>query len=255
MTAVKSYLESLAGVNHVEIDMEEYEVAVSYDPDMAGPRVYVGSYHTLRRKSAYMDVLVAIGTNTAYFYSVCTVIKASFSDGFEEQTSDALSNLTDLTPDTACLLTMGDDKNVISETEISTQLIQRNNNLRIFSGSKFPVDGIVIDGHGYVNESMITGEVVPVAKNPGDKVIGGTVNDNGCLLIKATHIGSETALSQIVQIFEAAQLARAPVQKLADRISRFFVPVYLERVTTKIAVALTELGNYNHVHQVNLKNQ
>ncbi|KVH96446.1 Cation-transporting P-type ATPase [Cynara cardunculus var. scolymus] len=140
------------------------------------------------------------------------------------KTSDALANLTDLTPDTACLLTMGDDKNVISETEISTQLIQRNDILRIFPSSKFPVDGIVIDGHGYVNESMITGEAVPVAKNPGDKVIGGTVNDNGCLLIKAIHIGSETAHSQIVQIFEAAQLARAPVQKLADRISRFFVP-------------------------------
>ncbi|XP_024983790.1 copper-transporting ATPase HMA4-like isoform X1 [Cynara cardunculus var. scolymus] len=348
MTAVKCSLESLAGVNHVEIDMEECKVAVSYDPDLTGPRsliffiqeagagsthyqaslyiperrhkiekdheiktyrsqflwsclfslplllfsmvlpmippygnwlsyklynmltvgmllrwilctpvqfiigkrFYVGSYHALRRKSANMDVLVALGTNAAYFYSVYTVIKASVSDGFEGQdffetstmlisfillgkylesiakgkTSDALAKLTDLAPDTACLLTMGDDKNVISETEISTQLIQRNDILKIFPGSKFPVDGIVIDGNGYVNESMITGEAIPIAKSPGDKVIGGTVNENGCLLIKATHIGSETALSQIVQIVEAAQLARAPVQKLADRISRFFVP-------------------------------
>ncbi|KVI11144.1 hypothetical protein Ccrd_010447 [Cynara cardunculus var. scolymus] len=196
-----------------------------------GKRFYVGSYHALRQKSANMDVLVALGTNAAYFYSVYTIIKASLSDGFEGQdffetstmlisfillgkylesiakgkTSDALAKLTDLAPDTACLLTMGDDKNVISETEISTQLIQRNDILKIFTGSKFPVDGIVIDGHGYVNESMITGEAIPVAKNPGHSY------------------WSETALSQIVQIVEVAQLARAPVQKLVDRISRFFV--------------------------------
>ncbi|KAL7617321.1 hypothetical protein Lser_V15G02536 [Lactuca serriola] len=215
-----------------------------------GKRFYVGSYHALRRKSANMDVLVALGTNAAYFYSVYTLIKALISDAFEGQdffetstmlisfillgkylesiakgkTSDALAKLTDLAPDTACLLTMDDSGNTISETEINSQLIQKNDILKIFPGAKFPVDGVVIDGHGYVNESMITGEAIPVAKSPGDRVIGGTVNENGCLLIKATHIGSETALSQIVQIVEAAQLARAPVQKLADQISRFFVP-------------------------------
>ncbi|KAI7733083.1 hypothetical protein M8C21_033488 [Ambrosia artemisiifolia] len=250
MNAIKGSLESLSGVNHVEIDMEECKVTVAYDPDLTGSRFYVGSYHALRRKSANMDVLVALGTNAAYFYSVYTVIKALISDAFEGQdffetstmlisfillgkylesiakgkTSDALAKLTDLAPDTACLLTMGDDGNVISETEISSQLIQKNDILKIFPGSKFPVDGVIIDGHGYVNESMITGEAIPVAKSPGDRVIGGTVNENGCLLIKVTHIGSETTLSQIVQIVEAAQLARAPVQKLADRISRFFVP-------------------------------
>ncbi|KAI3511746.1 hypothetical protein L1887_18903 [Cichorium endivia] len=215
-----------------------------------GKRFYVGSYHALRRKSANMDVLVALGTNAAYFYSVYTLIKALISDTFEGQdffetstmlisfillgkylesiakgkTSDALAKLTDLAPDTACLLTMDDSGNTVSETEINSQLIQKNDILKIFPGAKFPVDGVVIDGHGYVNESMITGEAIPVAKSPGDRVIGGTVNENGCLLIKATHIGSETALSQIVQIVEAAQLARAPVQKLADQISRFFVP-------------------------------
>ncbi|KAJ0793113.1 putative translocase [Helianthus annuus] len=344
MNMIKSSLESLNGVNHVEIDMEECKVTVGYDPDLTGSRsliqfiqeschyqaslyvperryeteknheiklyrnqflwsclfsvpllmfsmvlpmippygnwlnyklqnmltvgmvlrwilctpvqfiigkrFYVGSYHALRRKSANMDVLVALGTNAAYFYSVYTVIKALISDAFEGQdffetstmlisfillgkylesiakgkTSDALAKLTDLAPDTACLLTMDNNGNVISETEISSQLIQKNDVLKIFPGSKFPVDGVIIDGHGYVNESMITGEAIPIAKSTGDRVIGGTVNENGCLLIKVTHIGSETALSQIVQIVEAAQLARAPVQKLADRISRFFVP-------------------------------
>ncbi|XP_071690331.1 copper-transporting ATPase HMA4-like [Rutidosis leptorrhynchoides] len=348
MNAIKSSLESLSGVNHVDFDLEKCKVSVGYDPDFTGPRsliqfiqetgagsahyqaslymperrqeteknhemriyrnqflwscvfsvplllfsmvlpmmppygnwlmykihnmltvgmvlrwilctpvqfvigkrFYVGSYHALRRRSANMDVLVALGTNAAYFYSVYTVIKALISDAFEGQdffetstmlisfillgkylesiakgkTSDALAKLTGLAPDTACLLKMGDDGSIISETEINSQLIQKNDILKIFPGSKFPVDGIIIDGRGFVDESMITGEAIPVAKSVGDKVIGGTVNENGCLLIKVTHIGSETALSQIVQIVEAAQLARAPVQKLADKISRFFVP-------------------------------
>ncbi|KAF3452556.1 hypothetical protein FNV43_RR02989 [Rhamnella rubrinervis] len=223
-----------------------------------GRRFYVGSYHTLRRRSANMDVLIALGTNAAYFYSVYVVIKALTSKTFEGQvffetsamlisfillgkylevvakgkTSDALAKLTDLAPDTAYLLTLDADGNVISEVEISTQLIQRNDIIKIIPGAKVPVDGIVIDGQSHVNESMITGEARPIAKRTGDKVIGGTMNENGCLLVKATHVGSETALSQIVQLVEAAQLARAPVQKLADQISRFFVP-------TVVAVAFT----------------
>lgn len=238
-----------------------------------------------------MDVLVALGTNAAYFYSVYIVLKDMTSDSFEGQdffetsamlisfillgkylevvakgkTSAALEKLTDLAPDTAFLLSLDGDENVISEMEISTQLIQRNDVIKIVPGAKVPVDGIVIRGQSHVNESMITGEARPVSKRPGDKVqffcssfslppcstfpkfsttlyllscmsmhlsfnvlykqvIGGTVNENGCLLIKATHVGSETALSQIVQLVEAAQLARAPVQKLADQISKFFVP-------------------------------
>ncbi|XP_071712123.1 copper-transporting ATPase HMA4-like [Rutidosis leptorrhynchoides] len=360
MIAIKQSLESMNGVNHVEIDLKEAKVIVTYDLDLTGPRsiisfiqdsctesthfrvslyvpekqrdtdrnheiktyrnqffwsclfsipvfifsmalpmippygnwlgykihnmltigmvlrwvlctpvqfiigrrFYVGSYHALKRRSANMDVLVALGTNAAYFYSVYTVIKALLSDKFEGQdffetstmlvsfillgkylesmakgkTSDALAKLVDLAPDTACLLTINDEGTILSETEINTQLIERNDILKIFPGSKFPVDGIVVNGQGYVNESMITGEATPVAKSVDDRVIGGTVNENGCLLIKATHVGSETALSQIVQIVEAAQLARAPVQKLADQISKFFVPAVV------VAAVVTWLG-------------
>ncbi|XP_057995231.1 copper-transporting ATPase HMA4 isoform X3 [Hevea brasiliensis] len=229
---------------------------------MVGRRFYVGSYHALRRKSANMDVLVALGTNAAYFYSVYIVIKAMTSKKFEGQdffetsamlisfillgkylevlakgkTSDALAKLTELSPDTAYLLTRDSNGNVVSEMEIVTELIQRNDIIKIVPGAKVPVDGIVIDGQSHVNESMITGEARPIAKRPGDKVIGGTMNENGCLLVKATHVGSETALSQIVQLVEAAQLARAPVQKLADQISKFFVP------TVVIAAFVTWLG-------------
>lgn len=156
----------------------------------------MGSYHALRRKSANMDVLVALGTNAAYFYSVYIVIKAMTSKKFEGQdffetsamlisfillgkylevlakgkTSDALAKLTELSPETAYLITRDSDGNVVSEMEISTELIQRNDVIKIVPGAKVPVDGIVIDGQSHVNESMITGEARPIAKRPGDKV-------------------------------------------------------------------------------------
>lgn len=144
-----------------------------------------------------MDVLVALGTNAAYFYSVYVVIKALTSETFDGQeffetsamlisfillgkylevvakgkTSDALAKLTDLAPDSAYLVTLDDDGNVISEIEINTQLIQKNDIIKIVPGAKVPVDGIVIEGQSHVNESMITGEALPIAKRPGDKVL------------------------------------------------------------------------------------
>ncbi|CAL1409591.1 unnamed protein product [Linum trigynum] len=239
---------------------------------IVGRRFYVGAYHALRRKSANMDVLVALGTNTAYFYSVYVIIKATTAENFEGQdffetsamlisfillgkylevvakgkTSDALAKLTELAPETACLLTLDTDGSVISEEEISSQLIQRNDIIKIVPGAKVAVDGVVVDGQSHVNESMITGEARPVAKRPGDKVIGGTVNENGCIHVKATHVGSEAALSQIVQLVEAAQLARAPVQQLADRISRYFVPtvVVVAFITWLVWFIAGEVGLY-----------
>jgi Cu+-exporting ATPase len=143
-----------------------------------------------------MDVLVALGTNAAYFYSVYIILKALTSNSFEGQdlfetssmlvsfillgkylevvakgkTSDALSKLTELAPETAVLLTLDKDGSIISEMEISTQLLQRNDFIKILPGEKVPVDGVVIKGQSYVNESMITGEAMPIAKKPGDKV-------------------------------------------------------------------------------------
>ncbi|KAK1436220.1 hypothetical protein QVD17_01998 [Tagetes erecta] len=218
-----------------------------------GRRFYTGSYKSLRHGSANMDVLIALGTNAAYFYSVYSVLRAAASPHFEAtdffetsamlisfillgkylevmakgKTSEAIAKLMDLTPDTATLLTFDSQGNVVNEEEIDSRLIQRNDVIKILPGAKVASDGFVTWGQSHVNESMITGEARPVGKKKGDPVIGGTVNENGVLHIKATRVGSESALSQIVQLVESAQMAKAPVQKFADRISKFFVPLVI----------------------------
>ncbi|GAB4856866.1 Probable copper-transporting ATPase hma5 [Ancistrocladus abbreviatus] len=218
-----------------------------------GWRFYTGSYKALRHGSANMDVLIALGTNAAYFYSVYTVLRTATSktfkgtDFFETssmlisfillgkylevlakgKTSEAICKLMDLAPETATLLTLNDEGNVVSEEEIDSRLIQKSDILKVIPGAKVACDGFVILGQSHVNESMITGESKPVIKRKGDMVIGGTMNENGVLHIQATRVGSESALSQIVHLVESAQMAKAPVQKLADRISKYFVPLVI----------------------------
>ncbi|KAK7308982.1 hypothetical protein RJT34_05359 [Clitoria ternatea] len=227
-----------------------------------GWRFYYGSYKSLRRGSANMDVLIALGTNAAYFYSVYSVLRAATSRHFEGndffetsamlisfillgkyleilakgKTSNAIAKLMNLTPDTAVLLTLDGDGNVVGEEEIDGRLVQKNDVIKVVPGAKVASDGFVLWGQSHVNESMITGEARPVAKRKGDAVIGGTVNENGVLHVKATRVGSESALSQIVRLVESAQMAKAPVQKFADRISKYFVPlVILISLTTWLA--------------------
>ncbi|KAK4478902.1 hypothetical protein RD792_014409 [Penstemon davidsonii] len=218
-----------------------------------GRRFYIGAYKSLRNGSANMDVLIALGTNAAYFYSVYSVLRAVTSPSFESndffetssmlisfillgkyleilakgKTSEAIEKLMDLAPDTATLLTLDNEGNVLNEEEIDSRLIQKNDVMKIVPGAKVACDGFVIWGQSHVNESMITGESRPVAKRKGDTVIGGTLNENGVLYIKATKVGSESALAQIVRLVESAQMAKAPVQKFADRISKFFVPLVI----------------------------
>ncbi|XP_023534764.1 probable copper-transporting ATPase HMA5 [Cucurbita pepo subsp. pepo] len=218
-----------------------------------GSRFYIGSYKALRRGSANMDVLITLGTNAAYFYSVYIVLRAATSPAFDGtdffetssmlitfillgkyleilakgKTSEAIAKLKHLAPETATLLTLDGHGNVISEVEISSELIQKNDVIKITPGAKVASDGLVVWGESHVNESMITGEAKPVAKRTGDKVIGGTMNENGVLHIKATHVGSESSLAQIVRLVESSQLAKAPIQKLADHISKYFVPLVI----------------------------
>ncbi|EEF51170.1 probable copper-transporting ATPase HMA5 [Ricinus communis] len=218
-----------------------------------GRRFYTGAYKALRHGSANMDVLIALGTNAAYFYSVYSVLRAATSSDFmgtdffetssmlisfillgkylevlaKGKTSEAIAKLMDLAPESAILLTLDDKGNVIDEEEIDSRLIQKNDVIKIIPGAKVASDGFVIWGQSHVNESMITGEARPVAKRKGDPVIGGTVNENGVMHIKATRVGSESALAQIVRLVESAQMAKAPVQKFADRISKYFVPLVI----------------------------
>ncbi|CAN6448203.1 unnamed protein product [Victoria cruziana] len=218
-----------------------------------GRRFYSGSYKALRHGSPNMDVLVALGTNSAYFYSLSSVVRAAISPNFvgmdffetsamlisfillgkylevlaKGKTSDAIAKLVRLKPKTAVLLGVDDEGNVISEEQIDARLIQQNDIIKILPGEKVAADGVVLWGQSHVNESMITGEATPVGKTKDDSVIGGTVNENGVLHVKVTRVGSESALSQIVQLVEAAQLAKAPIQKFADRMSKYFVPVVI----------------------------
>ncbi|KAH1106236.1 hypothetical protein J1N35_010004 [Gossypium stocksii] len=200
-----------------------------------------------------MDVLIALGTNAAYFYSVYTVIRAASSPDFEctnffetsamlisfmllgkylevlakGKTSEAIAKLMNLALETAILLSLDEEGNTISEEEVDSRLIQKNDIIKIIPGAKVASDGFVLWGQSHINESMITGEARPVAKRKANAVIGGTVNENGVLHIKATKVGSESALAQIVRLVESAQMAKAPVQKFADRISKYFVPLVI----------------------------
>ncbi|XP_022978081.1 probable copper-transporting ATPase HMA5 [Cucurbita maxima] len=237
-----------------------------------GRRFYTGSYKALRHRSANMDVLIALGTNAAYFYSVYMVLRSATSSDFKAtdffetssmlisfillgkylevlakgKTSDAIAKLMKLVPETATLLTFDNDGRVIREDEIDSRLIQKNDVIKVIPGAKVASDGVVVWGQSHVNESMITGEAKPVAKRQDDSVIGGTLNENGVLHVRATHVGSESALSQIVRLVESAQMAKAPVQKIADRISKFFVPmVIVLSLTTWLIWFLTgKYGGY-----------
>ncbi|XP_059276146.1 probable copper-transporting ATPase HMA5 isoform X2 [Lycium ferocissimum] len=218
-----------------------------------GRKFYVGAYIALSHGYANMDVLIALGTNAAYFYSVYSALRAATSPTFKAsdffetssmlisfillgkylevlargKTSEAISKLMDLAPKTATLLTIDDKGNVVNEEEVDNRLIQKNDVIKTIPGSKVACDGLVVWGQSHINESMITGESCPVTKKTGDVVIGGTLNENGVLHIKATRVGSETALSQIVRLVESAQMAKAPVQRFADHISKYFVPLVI----------------------------
>lgn len=212
-----------------------------------GKQFYVGAYKALRNKSANMDVLVALGTSAAYFYSLyLSIVWVNNSHGqhspdmyyetsailitliilgklFETlakgRTSDAIKKLMGLQAKTALVIRDGAEISVpIEEVVVGDVVIVK-------PGEKIPVDGEVIEGNSSVDESMLTGESLPVEKQAGDAVIGATVNKNGSLKITATKIGRETALAQIIKVVEDAQGSKAPIQRVADQISGIFVPI------------------------------
>ncbi|KAJ4901632.1 Copper-transporting ATPase RAN1 [Raphanus sativus] len=211
-----------------------------------GKRFYVAAWRALRNGSTNMDVLVALGTSASYFYSVGALLYGAVT-GFwsptyfdasamlitfvllgkyleslaKGKTSDAMKKLVQLTPATAILI---EGK---GEREIDALLIQPGDSLKVLPGGKIPADGVVVWGSSYVNESMVTGESVPVSKEVDSPVIGGTINMHGVLHIKATKVGSDAVLSQIISLVETAQMSKAPIQKFADYVASIFVPVVI----------------------------
>jgi len=219
---------------------------------VAGWRFYRGFWDAIRSRSANMDVLIAIGTSAAWGYSAIVtflpyvgvrgVDPATYYDTaaviiglillgkyFEEiakgKASDAIRKLMDLAPRTAHVLRDG------REEEVAVELVQLEDLVIIRPGERVPVDGTIVEGFSAIDESMITGESIPVDKKIGDTAIGATVNKTGFLKIRATRVGADTTLSQIIKLVEDAQVARAPIQKLADRVSSVFVPAVVAIAT------------------------
>ena len=209
---------------------------------------YVGSVKALRNRSANMDVLVAMGSSVAFLYSVVVMIAPTLNlqefgnhvyfetaaviitliklGKFLEarakgQTSAALKKLMRLSPKTACLLKDGEEQHIpIEQVAVGDLLIVR-------PGESMPVDGIVREGSSAIDESLFTGESMPVDKSVGDTVASATINQSGMLTIAATRVGSETSLARLVQLVQATQQSKAPIQRTADAVASVFVPVVL----------------------------
>jgi Cu+-exporting ATPase len=192
---------------------------------------------------ANMDVLIALGSTTAYVYSLVALLNVLPHAGLyfdtaalilvfitlgnflearsKGQASEALRRLLEMEADTATLVEDGEETDVpLSEVEVGDRM-------KIRPGEKIPTDGVVVEGESAVDESMVTGESVPVSKAPGDEVVGSTINENGVLVVKATKVGQDTAIQQIVQTVRDAQSRQPEIQNVADRISAYFVPAVI----------------------------
>ncbi|MCM3726596.1 heavy metal translocating P-type ATPase [Neobacillus cucumis] len=210
-----------------------------------GKQFYAGAFKALKNKSANMDVLVALGTSAAYFYSfylslmsigsmvhsvelyyetssiliTLIILGKLFEVKAKGRSSEAIKKLMGLQAKTAIVERDG------AEQEIPIEEVIVGDIVHIKPGDKIPVDGKILEGRSAIDESMLTGESVPVDKTIDDEVIGATINKNGFLLIEATKVGRDTALAQIIKVVEEAQGSKAPIQRLADKISGVFVPI------------------------------
>ncbi len=216
-----------------------------------GGQYYLGAFKALRNGSANMDVLIALGSSVAYLYSlpitfglleghvyfetaavIITLIRlGKFLEARAKgRTSDAIKKLMGLRAKTARVNRDG------QEIAIPVEEVRAGDIVQVRPGETIPVDGVVLTGHSSVDEAMLTGESLPVEKGPGDPVTGATLNKNGAFTFQATKVGKDTVLAQIIRLVDEAQTSKAPIQKLADRVSAIFVPAVV------LIAALTFLG-------------
>jgi P-type Cu+ transporter len=232
---------------------------------IGGWSFYVGAWNALRSRHINMDFLIALGTSVAYFYSIAVLffpnvlpVKVAERDVYFEvsaviiafvlfgkymeeiikkNSSAAVRKLLDLTPATARVLRHG------AEVEVPAEYLMVGETVVVRPGEKIPTDGTVVEGEFSVDESMLTGESMPVEKTPGATVIGGTLNRTGVFRFEATRVGSETALAQIIKIVEEAQASTAQVQRLADQVTGYFVPAVVAIALLAFIVWLI-VGNF-----------
>ena len=243
-----------------------------------GGRFYRAAYKSLKHGSATMDVLVMLGTTAAYFYSVISLFFAMFNTepGFRPflffetstmlltfvslgrylenkakgKTSAALTDLMALAPSMATIYM--DAPKCTQEKRIPTELVQVGDTVKLVPGEKIPADGTLFRGSSSVDESAVTGEALPVIKQVGDHVIGGTVNGLGTFDMVVTRAGKDTALAQIVKLVEDAQTSKAPIQAFADRVAGYFVPtvISLATITFMAWMILSHLIDENNLPQM-----
>jgi len=211
---------------------------------VAGWGFYRGAWHALRARVANMDSLIAVGTTAAWLYSsVVVLVPAMFPEGtyfdvsslvigfillgkvlelaMRRRASESVRKLLGLRPNTARVIRGG------TESEVPLEEVQVGDLVRVKPGDKVPTDGVIVEGKAAVDEAMLTGESIPVDKKEGDEVYGATINRTGLLTVRATKVGTDTALAQIIKLVEDAQAGQAPIQKLADRVASYFVPLVI----------------------------
>lgn len=256
----------MVGFDYLGLDAYGYEgyilmILTTPVQFIAGYQFYRGTYYSLKNRTLGMDVLIAVGSSAAYFYSAAAVLLPGYFHGHlyfdasamiitlilfgkylehiaKGRASNAVKKLIELRPETATVIRDG------KEVEISPSEMVIGDLFVVRPGERIAADGIIEEGVSAVDESMITGESVPIDKKKGSEVIGGTINQNGRLVVKAEKVGSETALAQIIRLVEDAQSSKAPIQRYADKVASYFVPAVIS-----IAVAsflIWYLWGYGH---------
>lgn len=254
------YLDVVGGLRIYDIAIFIVSTPIVW---IAGYRIYKGAYQSLKNRNINMDVLVTVGVLAGWIYGVISVFVLPTSQqpgtGYMEvaigilafvllgryieelirrRSAASIRKLLELQPTMARVVKDG------KETDISIDEVQIDDVVIVKPGEKIPIDGIVVAGYSSVDEKLLTGESIPVEKTVGNEVIGATINKTGLLTIKATKVSSETALSQIVHLVEEAQASSAPVQRFADRIVKWFVPIILSVATISFVYWYVASGNF-----------